>query len=545
MRWNLRNPFEQESRQFKLDGPGIDGFSELLETLLKEQSVERQNRLRIRLSFEEACLCLRDRFGSDRTFTFVYGRRFGRPFLELVTDGPMFNPLGQREKDVGVWSGTLLTMAGAIPTYRFDGGHNVIRVDLPVKRMNPILKILIFVLAGVVLGMLGLAVLNDPATVFLCIYFLSPLKDIWVRILTAISGPVIFLMILATVLNTGTIAEQGGDNKVSLARYFVFSALAGMITILPASWIYGMRTSWAPPSREAIETVMIVITHFIPEDVLDAVSMADAPQLLVIALVLGNALIVIGRPVEGLTSICRQSGLLAQKLSEWISRLVPYFTAILICMEILRDQTSMLYGLWQVLLISLLISAALVLLTILVTSLRIKVPMRILFRKLWKPFITAIRAGSVEASFGTTEKSCIQELGIEERFVKVSLPHGIVLYMPVNLVGILCFLGYASVLLDVRITIVGFVIAMLFAVVLFVATPPVPGANLLAYMALFIQFDISADMLGDAMIFDVIFSTFAAAGNQAMLQMELVLQSSHLGLLNRDILLMEPKNKEK
>ena len=60
MRWNLRNPFEQESRQFKLDGPGIDGFSELLETLLKEQSVERQNRLRIRLSFEEACLCLRE-----------------------------------------------------------------------------------------------------------------------------------------------------------------------------------------------------------------------------------------------------------------------------------------------------------------------------------------------------------------------------------------------------------------------------------------------------------------------------------------------------
>lgn len=544
MKWKLDKHFNTTVRQFRLDGQGIDEFSELLETVLTDFSVERQNRLRIRLSLEEACLCLRDHFGPERIFTFSYGIRFNRPFLEIKTDGPLFNPLGQREKSVGIWSGSLLTMAGANPDYSFIGGKNSIRVDLPEKRMNPILKILIFVGAGVLLGLFGLTALSDPAIMYLSIYLLSPLQEIWIRILTAISGPVIFLMILATILNAGAVAEQGGDSRVSLVRYLLFSILAGLVTILPASWIFDMGQEWAPPTREAIETIMIVITHFIPENLFDAISTADAPQLLVIALVLGNALIVIGQPAAGLTDIFRQSGNLAQKLSEWISRLVPYFAAILICLEILREQTSMLYGLWKVLLIAIVISAALVFLAMVATSILVKVPLRTLYRKLRKPFVTAIRAGSVEASFGTTEKSCIQELGIEERFVKLSLPHGIVLYMPVNLVGILCFLGYASVLLNVRITPLGFVIAMLFAVLLFVATPPVPGANLLAYMALFTQFDISADMLGDAMIFDVIFSTFAAAGNQAMLQMELILQSRRLGLLNRGILLMDPKEKE-
>ena len=81
-----------------------------------------------------------------------------------------------------------------------------------------------------------------------------------------------------------------------------------------------------------------------------------------------------------------------------------------------------------------------------------------------------------------------------------------------------------------------YVTAVVLSVVLFVATPPVPGANLLAYIALFAQAGIPADALICAMIFDVFFGIFANAANQSLLQLDLVLQADRIGLLNRKAL---------
>ena len=74
------------------------------------------------------------------------------------------------------------------------------------------------------------------------------------------------------------------------------------------------------------------------------------------------------------------------------------------------------------------------------------------------------------------------------------------------------------------------------AVVVFVATPPVPGANLLAYVVLFATLGIPSEALMDAMIFDIIFGILAGAANQAMLQLELITSADHFGLLDYDLL---------
>jgi hypothetical protein len=70
------------------------------------------------------------------------------------------------------------------------------------------------------------------------------------------------------------------------------------------------------------------------------------------------------------------------------------------------------------------------------------------------------------------------------------------------------------------------------AVVVFVATPPVPGANLLAYVVLFTALGIPEDALLDAMTFDIVFGIFAGAANQAMLQLEMVYQAARFGLID-------------
>ena len=68
------------------------------------------------------------------------------------------------------------------------------------------------------------------------------------------------------------------------------------------------------------------------------------------------------------------------------------------------------------------------------------------------------------------------------------------------------------------------------------ASPPVPGANLLAYAAMFSWFGIPNDAFLDAMLFDIVFGFLASAQNITMLQMETALQARRLGLLDTEIL---------
>ena len=104
--------------------------------------------------------------------------------------------------------------------------------------------------------------------------------------------------------------------------------------------------------------------------------------------------------------------------------------------------------------------------------------------------------------------------------------------MPVSSVGVLVFTLFACAVYGIQpdpVTLIG---AVVFSVVLFVATPPVPGANLLAYIVLFSWLGIPETALIDALIFDIIFGLLASAGNLAMLQIETVLQAKRIGLLD-------------
>ena len=111
--------------------------------------------------------------------------------------------------------------------------------------------------------------------------------------------------------------------------------------------------------------------------------------------------------------------------------------------------------------------------------------------------------------------------------------------MPISAVGTLVFTVYVAHLYNVSTTPIWYFMAIILSVMIFVATPPVPGANLIAYTVLFPVLGIPESALIDAMVFDIVFGIFAGAGNQLVLQLELILQSAKIGLLDRGILLKE------
>ena len=541
----MRRQLPTFSKEYKLTAEGIDQISTLLREFLESYGAEKRNQLRIRLSFEESLLRMRDRFGEETTVTLSTGNGFNRPFIQIALRGDIFNPLSKREVDVADWSGSLLTAVGLYPQYSFSRGKNILRLNLPGRRLNPAIKIMGAVLVGILLGITVKAGLNDEQELELIVVLLEPLYQLWVRILSILSGPVIFFMVLTTVLNTGGIEEEGGNSRKVILRYFLLSALTGLLAVFACGTFKGPGLIVGQTLGVELSQYLDNIFQLVPADILSPILNTNTPQILLFAFVLGNGLVIIESRVTGLISIIRQMNTVGLLMTDWVSKSVPYFASALICYEILRHEISMLGGLWFVLLLSLIVSMICIVGAVIFVARYKQVSLKLLANKVLPSFLMAIKSGGLDEGYGETENVCIRQLGIERRFTQVSLPHGTVLYMPINVIGTLILTVFAAIQFNVEISVGWLIIAWLLAIVMFVATPPVPGANLLAYIMIFDFLGVPSAVLIEAMVFEVLFGIFASAGNQTMLLMDLIQQADNIGLLDRKILNKNRRNKTK
>lgn len=532
--WQSKNKKFTCDERYPLDPIGIESGSERIEQMLQLLEVDRQNRIRIRFSLEESLLRLQERFGEKQAYALKVDNWFGKTSIQIEVEGDVYNPLSKREADLEDWSGSLLTAVGLSPVYSYSKGKNILRVNLSGKGANTAVLTLLAVVIGLGGGLLLRALLPETAQVHLVLDYLDPVYQFFVRMLTVLSGPVVFLIVCTSVLNTRTIEEEGGSSTRVVLRYLIFSLLAALAAVLVTGPL-----SVAMQSKMMIWDINIpayfeALLQVMPENAVAPLMESNTPQILLLAFTLGGAISALGSRAERLNRIVHEGSTVSLFLTEVVSRFVPFFVANLLCMEVVSGSLWTFGGMWLVLLLSLVVTGSSVILVCFYVSRRKRVSFRLLLKKLRPAFVTAVRAGNLDTGYGQMERSCVEELGMEKHFATVSLPYGTVLYMPANVIGTLIFTVYAATVYEVEITVGWIVVAMVLAVVLFVATPPVPGANLLAYIMIFAQLQIPPDALIDAMIFDILFGVFAAAANQTLLQVELLLQADRIGLLDKE-----------
>ena len=519
---------------YALDGAGIDQLSEEIDRRLAPIGIERENRLRIRLSMEEALLRMRDHFGEDNEVTLTIGARWARPYVQIELEGAIFNPLSKTAGELEDWSGQLLTAVGLAPQYSYNNGTNTLRLTLPRQGMNPVLKMFIALAAGLVLGALLAVVLPGTAKVILNTAVFEPLYDAWYRVLTVSAGPVIFFMTITTTINTGKIAEQGGDSRRMVARYISVSMLLSVLALLLSQALFRLDWEMDEMGPGLIRGLFENGFSIIPGDIFSPLIMVSTPQILLLALVLGNLLFAAGERAGTLSHICRQFNTVSLLLADLISRLVPYMVFLFAALEIAHGDTLLLRGLWKPILLALVLALLIAFCGIFFTGRHLHVRPNQLWKTVRPVFLKTIRKGSLDASFALSETVCVQKLGIEKTFVTVGLPHGLVLFMPISALGTLVFTMYTASVYDLEVSLIWYLMVLVLATLLFVATPPVPGANLLAYAALFVQFGFPSVALIDAMIFDIFFGIFAAAANQLLLELDMTLQAARIGLLDEE-----------
>ena len=527
--------FKNIKKSFPLNGMGIDRCSAFVEEILDEYKVEKQNKLRIRLTIEELLLRFRDQFGEDKVFQVSLNRRLGNPSLSVELEETNFNPLVTKDEVQDDWNSSILNTLGVRPQFIYYGNRNIIRISIPRQRMNPVIRLLIAIALSVIIALILKNLIPNIADGIPDVS-LTPVYELWRRGLNLISGPVIFFMVVTTVLSLKRLSIKGVSSKMIVGRYFLISAILTIVIVVIVSTFRHMSVSYQGLNKMTLSEVLNFIFRIVPNDILTPFIEADTPQLIFMALMLGAMLNILRNQLPNLIRIVHQINTVCLLMAEWVSDLVPIFTFLLLGLEIIEGRLGLFLQLWKPLAMSIVLTAAVLFFAIVRLSLTKHVPIKVLLSKMKKPFFTALKKGSISASYGETEYSCTRQLGIDRDFTEVSLSNGIVLYMPISILGAVVFFASVAAYYQIQVTWVWYGIAAVFTAILMEAAPPVPGVTLLVFIVIFNMLGIPEEALIPAMVFDILFSILSAAGNQMLLQIEMVHQSDRMGLLNRDVL---------
>lgn len=521
-------------------GRNIDLVSGEVEKFLVSLEMEKRNRMRLRLTIEEVLLRMREKFGEDEKFDLLGIINFGKPQIIIEKKGKLFNPLHASEDDPEEVGTELLASVGINPLFSYSSGRNIVKFPLPRRQMNPALKMMVSLIIGIIAGFIGMKCLSVPTRQMLIEDILRPVYGMMQDLLYCVSGPILFFMVIAAILDMSGIAEQGGNSMRITGRYFVLSFLVGSIAILSEiGYMEGTSRIDALNSSD-LKTMFDSILSVIPKNVFDPFKQANTPQLLLMAIVIGLAVTALGSKAAQLSNGLKQANMLGMKLANWTGGIIPYFAVAMAAILYMSGRFDEILYLVPIIMASVVISLICMCAVLLYICVKLRVGPSNIVRKCLPSFITAFRKGSLDASLGQAEYCCTNGLGIDTHFTTSGLNAGLVLYMPVNVIGTLLFILHAAVLSNVNPSVLWLIVSVALAVMLFVATPPIPGANFLAYIAMMPVIGINNDYLMTALIFEIIFGIFASAANQFLVQMELILQSSKIGLLNEDILRETP-----
>ena len=504
------------NEDFLLQGETVDIIASIIDDFLKHLRMDRSSCVRIRLSMEEALLRWMDHFGTNVKVHMDVGTTFNKPTITFLLNGEQYNPLVSSENDLGEWAESLFTGISITPTYNYRKGVNI----LQLKMNKPERKVLF-----------PEAIMNR-----IVYTILDPIQNLFLRILNLSSGPIIFLSVITATCAVGSMTAIGKSGRRMAVRFismtFLITLIAAVLMIKPLSIDLVTQTF----DEGQFASVLDLFLQAIPNDALSPIIEGNSPQMILIALIIGNALLAAGQKASRLQSIIEQADSVGLIIAGWVSRLSPFFVAVLLILGIWNGSISVIIGIWYPILMIIVIAGLALIISIFRVSHTHKVPVKALIAKMKPSFLIAFRTSSVDASIAENLVCCERKLGISKKLTSYGVPLGLIAYMPAAGVATIIIVLYAARAYHVGVSVIWLIIAITLTVALTAATPPVSGVGILTYTVLFSQLGIPVQALTMAMVADILIGFAATPLDQGMLQMELVHEAKTLDLLDQSAL---------
>ena len=340
---------------------------------------------------------------------------------------------------------------------------------------NLLAQIFIAFIVAIVLG-----VIFGPS-----IDVLSPLGDLFLRLIKFIIAPLILASLIVGVASTGDPKQLGRIGIKTIAYYIVTSVIAVVIGLAFAYIISpGKGLTITPPDAEVVvnETggVIATLLNIIPENPFNALSSGSILQIIFFAIFIGLAITLVGKPAEPVYNFFEGFAEIMYKLTGIIMKVAPIGILGLVAPVVGEYGLAVLMPLLKVILA---VALACIVHVIFIYSMAVKKFAKMSPLQFFKGMApAAMVAFSTCSSAGTlpvTLKNTQENLGVSKKISSFVLPLG----ATINMDGTAIYQGVAVVFIaqfyGLELSLMQLTVIVLTAVLASIGAAGVPGAGVI------------------------------------------------------------------
>ena len=510
----------------------IDGISEQIRGFLAQNGVDREICLRMGLVTEEILIALDRAYEGDAKLDLTLARRLGKPWILLEYRGSRFDPAEREETDEV--SEKILRGLGIVPVWSYRAGMNRITFRLPSAGIRTELLLAAAVVLSVLLGLCG-GILPEGVKTFAIRYFLSPISDIFINLLSTLAPMLIFLSIVVGIIRGRSGVDFGKAGRYIITRFVAVTCIgAGLFTVGLIPFFRLQLGSGA--TGGSFHGLFDILLGIVPDNLIRPFLENNTLQIVLLAVLFGTILLGLDNRVGHLTDV------LSELLSVFINGVeivcgaLPLFVFTSLLKMLWETSITTLLHLWRPI-------AALVLLQFVFLgamavyiALRKRVRLSLLIRKLLPTYLTGLTTASSMATYSKGNETNKKHLGIAAAYSDLAYPLGISLYEAFYMPIFITIAYYLTEVSGIPVSPVWFITLALICLTLSYATPQVSGGPLVTISIMMTQLGIPLSGLALAGTMALILDFFCTGAKVSGQQMEMLLQADHLKQLDVEIL---------
>ena len=312
--------------------------------------------------------------------------------------------------------------------------------------------------------------------------YIKPFGTIFLNLVKFIVGPIVLFSIMAGVISMRDIKKVGKIGGMTVLYYFLTTAVATAIGLLVANLFKGgfpaLSTESLSYAASEGSKPMDVLVNIFPSNFLTPITESSMLQVIVMALLIGFAIILLGEKAEkAIDGVTRWNDIF-MKCMEMILRLSPIGVFCLLCPVVAANGAMVIGSLAKVLLAA---YVAYLLHAIIVYSATVSTMGGLSPVKFFKGMLPAIMfAFSSDSSVGTLpiNMECTNKLGADKEVTSFVLPLG----ATINMDGTAIYQGVCAIFIascyGIQLTGAQMLTIVLTATLASVGTAGVPGAGM-------------------------------------------------------------------
>lgn len=158
---------------------------------------------------------------------------------------------------------------------------------------------------------------------------IKPIGDAFIRAIQMLIIPIVFFSVAAGIANMGDVGKLKRVGGKTLVVYTLMTVIAGIIGLATAyllqpgvGFVGSASTAMAPVNE--VPTLGQFFLGMIPSNIFDAMAKGSVIQVILIAVLVGVALVFLGEKAEGIKGLCNQASAVILKILDMIMAVSPY-----------------------------------------------------------------------------------------------------------------------------------------------------------------------------------------------------------------------------